>query len=47
MNELAQALIAESYAAAPSNILGGLTDDLAHRENRPKRQCFTSIIRTI
>lgn len=32
MNELAQALIAESYAAAPSHILEGLTDDLAHRE---------------
>ncbi len=31
MNELAQALIAESYAAPPSRILGGLTDDLAHR----------------
>jgi hypothetical protein len=32
MNELAQALIAESYAAAPSHILEGLTDDLVHRE---------------
>ena len=32
MNELAQALIAESYAAQPSHILEGLTDDLAHRE---------------
>jgi uncharacterized damage-inducible protein DinB len=32
MNELAQALIAESYAAPPSNILEGLTDDLVHRE---------------
>jgi uncharacterized damage-inducible protein DinB len=32
MNELAQALIAESYAAPPSHILEGLTDDLAHRE---------------
>jgi uncharacterized damage-inducible protein DinB len=32
MNELAQALIAESYAAAPSHILEGLTDNLAHRE---------------
>jgi uncharacterized damage-inducible protein DinB len=32
MNELAQALIAESYATAPSHILEGLTDDLAHRE---------------
>ena len=31
MNELAQALIAESYAAPPSRILEGLTDDLAHR----------------
>jgi uncharacterized damage-inducible protein DinB len=32
MNELAQALIAESYAASPAHILEGLTDDLAHRE---------------
>ena len=32
MNELAQALIAESYAAPPSHILEGLTNDLAHRE---------------
>ena len=32
MNELAQALIAESYAARPSHILEGLTDDLVHRE---------------
>ena len=32
MNELAQALIAESYAAAPSHILEGLTDDLVHHE---------------
>jgi uncharacterized damage-inducible protein DinB len=32
MNELAQALIAESYAAPPSHILEGLTDDLAHRK---------------
>ena len=32
MNELAQALIAESYAAPPAHILQGLTDDLAHRE---------------
>jgi uncharacterized damage-inducible protein DinB len=32
MNELAQALIAESYAASPSHILEGLTDNLAHRE---------------
>jgi uncharacterized damage-inducible protein DinB len=32
MNELAQALIAKSYAAPPANILQGLTDDLAHRE---------------
>jgi uncharacterized damage-inducible protein DinB len=31
MNELAQALIAESYAAPPSHILEALTDDLAHR----------------
>jgi uncharacterized damage-inducible protein DinB len=32
MNELAQALIAESYAAPPSRILEGLTHDLVHRE---------------
>ena len=32
MNELAQALIDESYAAKPSHILEGLTDELAHRE---------------
>jgi uncharacterized damage-inducible protein DinB len=32
MNELAQALIDESYAAKPSRILEGLTDDLVHRE---------------
>ncbi len=32
MNELAQALIDESYAAAPSHVLEGLTDDLVHRE---------------
>ena len=32
MNELTQALIAESYAAAPSHVLEGLTDDLVHRE---------------
>ena len=32
MNELAQALIAESYAASPSHILEGLTNDLVHRE---------------
>jgi uncharacterized damage-inducible protein DinB len=32
MNELTQALIAESYAAAPTHILEGLTDDLVHRE---------------
>jgi uncharacterized damage-inducible protein DinB len=32
VNELAEALIAESYAAPPSHILEGLTDDLAHRE---------------
>ena len=32
MNELAQAIIAESYAAAPSHILEGLTDELVHRE---------------
>jgi uncharacterized damage-inducible protein DinB len=32
MNELAQALIAESYAAPPSHILEGLTDDVVRRE---------------
>lgn len=32
MNELTQALIAESYAAPPSHILEGLTDALVHRE---------------
>jgi uncharacterized damage-inducible protein DinB len=32
MNELAHAIIAESYAAAPSHILEGLSEDLAHRE---------------
>ena len=32
MNELAQALTSESYAAPPAHILEGLTDDLAHRE---------------
>jgi uncharacterized damage-inducible protein DinB len=32
MNELAQALAAESYAASPSHILEGLTEDLLHRE---------------
>jgi len=32
MNELTQALIAESYAAQPSHILEGLTDDLVHHE---------------
>src|ERR1700687_2327670 len=32
MNELVQALIAESYAAPPSHILEGLTDDLVHRK---------------
>jgi uncharacterized damage-inducible protein DinB len=32
MNELAQALIAESYAASPAHILEGLTNDLARRE---------------
>jgi uncharacterized damage-inducible protein DinB len=32
MNELAQALIAESYAAPPSHILEDLTDDLGRRE---------------
>jgi uncharacterized damage-inducible protein DinB len=32
MNELAQALIAESYAAPPSHILEGLTHNLVHRE---------------
>jgi uncharacterized damage-inducible protein DinB len=31
MIELAQALIAESYAAPPAHILEGLPDDLAHR----------------
>src|SRR5258708_17432877 len=33
MNELVQAITAESYAAPPSHILEGLTDDLAHREH--------------
>ena len=32
MSELAQALIADSYAAPPSHILEGLTDELAHRK---------------
>ena len=32
MNELAQALIAESYAAPPSHILEGLTNDLVLRK---------------
>jgi uncharacterized damage-inducible protein DinB len=32
MNELTQALIAESYAAQPSHILEGLTDKLVHHE---------------
>jgi hypothetical protein len=32
MSELIQALIAESYAAQPSHILEGLTDDLVHFE---------------
>jgi len=32
MNELAQALIADSYAAAPAHILEGLTEELAQRE---------------
>jgi len=31
MSELAQALIADSYATAPSHILEGLTDDLVYR----------------
>jgi hypothetical protein len=31
MNELAEALIAESYAAPPAHILESLTDDLAHQ----------------
>src|SRR5215831_401104 len=31
MSELAQALVADSYAAAPSHILEGLTDSLVHR----------------
>jgi hypothetical protein len=31
MSELAQALVADSYAAAPSHILEGLTDDLVYR----------------
>jgi uncharacterized damage-inducible protein DinB len=31
MNELEQALIGDSYAAPPSNIIEGLTEDLAHR----------------
>jgi uncharacterized damage-inducible protein DinB len=31
MSELAQAIVADSYAAAPSHILEGLTDDLVHR----------------
>jgi uncharacterized damage-inducible protein DinB len=30
-NELEQALIGESYAAAPSNIIEGLPDELAHK----------------
>jgi uncharacterized damage-inducible protein DinB len=32
MNELAQALIAESYAAPPAHILEGLTERLVHHE---------------
>jgi uncharacterized damage-inducible protein DinB len=32
MNELALALIGDSYAAAPSHILGGLTEQQAHHE---------------
>jgi hypothetical protein len=32
MNELTQALIAESYAAQPSHILEGLNDNLVHHE---------------
>lgn len=31
MSELAQALVADSYAASPSHILEGLTDDLVYR----------------
>jgi uncharacterized damage-inducible protein DinB len=31
MNELEQALTGDSYAAPPSNIIEGLTEDLAHR----------------
>lgn len=31
MSELAQALVADSYAAAPSHILEGLSDPLVHR----------------
>jgi hypothetical protein len=31
MSELVQALVADSYAAAPSHILEGLTDSLVHR----------------
>ena len=32
MNELVRALIDESYAAAPSHVLEGLTNDLVHHE---------------
>ena len=32
MSELAQALIADSYAAPPAHILEGLTEDIARRE---------------
>jgi uncharacterized damage-inducible protein DinB len=32
LSELAKSLIADSYAAAPSHILEGLTDDLVHRK---------------
>jgi uncharacterized damage-inducible protein DinB len=31
MSELAQALVSDSYAAAPSHILEGLSDSLVHR----------------
>jgi uncharacterized damage-inducible protein DinB len=31
MNELEQALIGDSYAAPPSNIIEGLSEDLSHR----------------
>jgi len=32
MNELEQILVGESYAAAPSHILEGLTEELVHRK---------------